>query len=173
MTYLVAFFTVVSRSLNPNAYDARRSVDPSPEHCAITAENCTFAGAVGGMHYRLTFGSTCTLSLTECRIGQCYSLVDWSYERRWAYVPDLRKSAFASFNVTNVNSLHVSSAGVYFRPSQRDVTISFTVHTCDDFYRLHPFTEIENCTTDGPEISALIRGPPMCGEDVIHNPAML
>jgi hypothetical protein len=173
MTPFVFIFAVCGRAVNTSVYDARKYVDPSSERCAIKTENCTFTNSRGGTRYRLAFGSTCVLSLTGCRIGQCYALLDWSYQRRWSYVPGVRKSAFSSFDVTNVDVLNVSSAGVYFKPSGSTITLQFTVQTCDNFYRLHPFTETEDCTADGPEISAPIRGPFICGENGIHNPAML
>jgi hypothetical protein len=114
------------------------------------------------IRHRLKFGSTCVLSLTRCSVDRCYALIDWSSELRWASADNLRRSAFSSFEITNANGLNVSSAGVTFTPSQSDLTIRFTVHTCDNFYRLHPFTEIEDCAADGPEISAPIRGLPFC-----------
>jgi hypothetical protein len=129
MLGFLALFSVLGAVIPTTAYDARRSADPSPSSCTLTPEQCTFGNAVGGTRYRLKFGSTCELNLTGCTVGRCSSVIDWSYHRRWGYAKEVRRSAFSSFNITNVASLNVSSGGVYFKPSGGDVTIRFAVQT--------------------------------------------
>lgn len=136
--------------------------------CSITANNCGFSGAANAQ-FPLAFGSKCTLNLTNCKVDACYGIIDWSYNMRWAYTEGLSLSAFETFTMQGVRVLNWSSAGVYFRPSSPTVTMTFTVQTCDNFYKLHPYETQESCAaTSGPRISAPIRGPPLCGSDTME-----
>jgi hypothetical protein len=161
--FVFLFVVRIQATLSLPNYTKRNSQTAA---CSIEADKCSFLNSAGGTRHRLNFGSKCQISLTECRIGQCYTVIDWSYFRRWGFAANVVKSAFVNFTMTNVKNLNISSGGVYFTPTDSNVNITFHVQTCDNFFKMHPFTAIEDCDADGPEISGPIRGPPMCGPDV-------
>ena len=149
--------------LGSASYESRRLTTAA---CPLNTTNCGFSGTSNTRH-RLAFGATCTLNFTNCKVGACYGIIDWSYNMRWGYTTGINQSAFSSFSMTGVSVLNVSSAGAYFKPSSSNVTLTFTVQTCDNFYKLHPFERTETCDV-GPEISTAIRGPPLCGADTLQ-----
>lgn len=130
----------------------------------MTSSNCSFSGLLNA-GYHLEFGTSYVFHLTSCKIGACYAIIDDSYTEGWAYVRGLRPSTFSEFTATGVSSFNLSSAGAYFRPTETNITLEFTTQTCDDFYKLHPYTHPQNCT-GGVFVTGPLNGPPLCGEDV-------
>jgi hypothetical protein len=166
MRFLALLFLSVQSAVDSDGYDKRRLDNIS---CNLAVQDCSFMSGSqsDGNRIRLAFGSTCVLNLTKCRVGSCYSIIDWSFDLRWAHAPGIRRSAFHSINISGVRAYNISMAGMFFQPSNSAVTIAFSVQTCDNFYRLHPFVPKEDCETGGPEISPIMRGLPICSDDLM------
>lgn len=154
-------FTALVSVVASTNYDTRRF---TAQANAVSMGNCSFTGVINSRH-RFDFGTSYVFNLTTCKIGSCYAIIDETYKEEWAYVYGLRPSIFREFQIVGASSFNLSSAGVYFRPETENITLEFTIQTCNDFYKLHPFAHPQNCTA-GVAVTGPLNGPPLCGDDV-------
>ena len=143
-----------------NSYTERRRTNNA---CSVEVDGCAFSQTYPDQnHFPLTLGSSCSLNFESCRVGKCYGIIDWTYNLKWAYVDNIQQSIFANFSISNADHVRISPTGILFRPTSSFVQINFTVHSCEDFYRMHPYEPIEDCSSAIANISSPIRGSQFC-----------
>ena len=130
--------------------------------CQIDSQYGTSRGVVS-----MAFGEqACTVTLTGCVPGVCYSFRDHTntVERDQVSRPTggsgLSASLFKSISATGVSEYSHTNEGFSFTPSSSTVVISYETHSCYYYYSYRGRTEKQQCGEAIGAITEIDSGTP-------------
>ena len=150
LLYLI--LTILNLAVSNTAYSQRFDINTTATN--FNSTNCRLSIT------EFNLGQTYSFQLENCRVGDCHAIIDNTYRLRWGSPDPVNPSVFNIVSMVGTNFVH-NSAGIVFRPTQQNVIITLTVQSCHNFYKIHPFESIENCTAP-VNVSNIIRGLPFC-----------
>lgn len=115
-----------------------------------------------GTLLRMKFGeANCTVVLKNCVPGVCYSIIDRTYDLHWDPVPRKQPSSFfSSISVAGGKDVSHTPRGVAFRSEERTVSLTYSTHTCSDFYWYRGRERTQLCNAPYPAIMTIEAGAP-------------
>jgi len=110
----------------------------------------------------LSFGETnCTVTLKNCVPGVCYSFLDLTYRLDQDGISRQQPSSFfKSVSVAGAAKVSHTAKGVAFESEGKEVQLTYSTHTCSDFYWYHGRETSQLCRAPYEAITTVEAGTP-------------
>ncbi|QDZ21708.1 hypothetical protein HOP50_06g42500 [Chloropicon primus] len=111
---------------------------------------------------KMSFGEeNCTLELTNCVPGMCYSIIDETFNLERDGIPRKQPSSFfSSVSFAGAKDVSHTPRGVAFRSEQKKIVLTYSTHTCSDFYWYHGREKHQLCRAPYGAIRTVEAGAP-------------
>lgn len=141
-----------------------RSLDTNDlldRNCQVVSVHGESASDGGGV-LNMSFGeANCTVELTSCVPGVCYSIVDKTYELVQDEVPRKQPSSFfSSVSFEGAKDVSHTPRGIAFRSEGSRVVLTYSTHTCSDFYWYHGKEKRQLCNRPYAAVREIDAGAP-------------
>ena len=148
------------KAVNACSLRAVDTVDLLDRNCQIESVHGESEAEEGVL--MMSFGeANCTVELKNCVPGVCYSIIDNTFGLATDNVPRKQPSSFfSSLSFVGAKDVSHTPRGVAFRSEEKTVTLTYSTHTCGDFYWYHGKEKSQLCNAPYGAVLSVEAGAP-------------